>query len=178
MYTLYQIYLEKTHMEVGIFALDVVDMKHEFTSFCMNSIYIYDQVLVIICKILWKEDLEVRFEAALCFQVRDTQAFFIQNPRLLVISQQTCFCYSLPVSQLASFAVSMATRIFELQSRILVCGGINILYYRRNFDPWKLIRHPAVPRHVPPLNHLCFAHMFTPKCEFLFDENTVTCSNF
>lgn len=38
-------------MEVGIFALDVVDMKHEFTSFCMNSVYIYDQVLVIICKI-------------------------------------------------------------------------------------------------------------------------------
>lgn len=27
MYTLYQIYLEKAHMEVGIFALDVVDMK-------------------------------------------------------------------------------------------------------------------------------------------------------
>lgn len=52
MYTLYQVYLEKTHMEVDIFAPNVVDMKYKFTSFCMDNVCIYDQVLVTICKII------------------------------------------------------------------------------------------------------------------------------
>lgn len=34
-------------MAVYIFALDVVDMKYKFTSFCINSVFI----LVKICKI-------------------------------------------------------------------------------------------------------------------------------
>lgn len=47
MYTLYQICLQRTHVEVGVFVLHVVGMKYKFASFCINNVYI----LVKICNI-------------------------------------------------------------------------------------------------------------------------------
>lgn len=109
-------------------------------------------------------------------------SFLTWKPGLMVISQQTCFCYSLAMSWLAFFLVQ-----FPWQQGFLICKaeyciwfeGVCIFFITEEIlvhESWLGILLSPCP--ISPLNNRCFAHKITCKYKFLFDKNTVTCSHF
>lgn len=112
------------------------------------------------------------------FGVENTQAFLIWKLGVLVISQQTCFYYSLAMSWLAFLW-------FPWQQGFLICKAEYCIWFEGVyifFITVEILIHASWSGTLlfphTSLNNLCFALKITHKCEFLFDKNPVTSSNF